>query len=74
MLSKPLFNLDTLPGYSDIQAELAVDDNNEITKVRFRATNDRNEVSQWSGWFQYEGEPIPLTWSTFWIGEDNQGK
>jgi hypothetical protein len=45
-------------------------------RIRFRAVKERsvikrrfrNETSDWTGWFEYEGEPIRLTWDAFWAG------
>jgi hypothetical protein len=38
--------------------------------VRFRAIKPawlwRKRASAWSGWFEYDGEPISLSWDTFW--------
>ena len=45
-------------------------------RIRFRAVKERSVVrrqfrektSEWTGWFEYKGEPIKLTWDTFWVG------
>jgi hypothetical protein len=39
-------------------------------RFRFQARRPRwfrkDERSEWSGWFHYEGEPIRLRWNSFW--------
>jgi hypothetical protein len=39
--------------------------------VRFRAIKPRRrwrrQASAWSGWFEYNGQPISLRWDTFWV-------
>jgi hypothetical protein len=44
-------------------------------RIRFRAVKERSvvkrqfrmETSEWTDWFEYKGEPIKLTWDTFWV-------
>lgn len=69
-----LFHVDVLPARAAVQAEIAVSPKGSI-RARFRAERKKRsllgrphfELSEWSGWFQYDGDPIELHWDTFWI-------
>lgn len=65
-----LFSLDVLPGHSTLETQVKFGRDWSIRAVRFRALRPRRwrrqEHSEWSGWFDYEGEPIALSWASFW--------
>jgi hypothetical protein len=61
-------NLDVLPAFCTLEAQ--VQDHEHGYRVRFRAGRPRRwrraEKSEWSGWFEWHGEPIVLRWDLFW--------
>jgi hypothetical protein len=62
-----LFLIDTIPGRSGIIVDAQLHDDGSLARLRFQAQRlSGAEVSDWSGWFDYAGEPIMLTWSAFW--------
>ena len=70
---EPLWVIDVLPARSGIHAEIATNNHGDV-RLRFRAELLRNwrrarlrpRLSQWSGWFDYQGQPIALNWDAFW--------
>jgi hypothetical protein len=66
-----LFNLDVLPGHCSIAADVDARRLEYPWRIRFQAIKHRrwrkDKYSQWSGWFEYNGEPIPLRWDIFWV-------
>lgn len=62
-------NLDVLPPKCSVEAQIKTTPDG-LLFVRFQATQNRRFRepirSEWSGWFLHEGEPIQLTWDTFW--------
>lgn len=73
-----VFNLDVMPARSGIEGEM-VFEGDDLVRIRFRAVvlerrrifrRQPEQRSAWSGWFDYENEPIALTWAAFWGDEE----
>ena len=64
-----LCHLDTLPAHCELVMDVAYSGSHVF--VRFRAIKPRRrwrrQASAWSGWFEYNGQPISLRWDTFWV-------
>lgn len=60
-----LFSIDVLPGKSGVVAEAAFRPDGSVERLRFQAEQG-DDRSEWSGWFDYSGEPIALRWEDFW--------
>ncbi len=61
----PAVKLDVLPAGCGVAMEVAPGLSGQ--RFRFQAADSLGNLSEWSGWFTYEGEPIMLCWDAFWV-------
>lgn len=65
---KGFAKLDRLPAGCALAIECsAAGPGHSVQCVQFQATGAEGNLSEWSGWFTYEGEPIVLYWDAFWV-------